>query len=212
MLKRLATSTPFKYHVPLPIHLHVSIDTFHSSGTWNSPSLSLSPPHPFTAGMKANGLVCRSRSATAVCVPDDPRLMILPRQRDKTLVERPRLVDVKCSRLGDPRRFSSGDGRSVTLPMVMKKERVPRKPSSGSNLISSFPPSNHHVFQVVVMRVSLHCQACAGKVRKHISKMEGVTSFSIELESKRVTVMGYVSPEGVLEKISKVKKAEFWPC
>lgn len=42
--------------------------------------------------------------------------------------------------------------------------------------------------------------------------MAGVTSFSIELESKRVTVMGYVSPEGVLEKISKVKKAEFWPC
>ncbi|CAL9043752.1 protein SODIUM POTASSIUM ROOT DEFECTIVE 1-like isoform X2 [Musa acuminata AAA Group] len=156
--------------------------------------------------MKANGLLCRSRSATAVCVPDDPRLMIVPRQLDRTL------VDVKCSRLGDPRRFSSGDGRSVTLPMVMKKERVPRKPSSGSNLISSFPPSNHHVFQVVVMRVSLHCQACAGKVRKHISKMEGVTSFSIELESKRVTVMGYVSPEGVLEKISKVKKAEFWPC
>lgn len=53
---------------------------------------------------------------------------------------------------------------------------------------------NHHIFQsnflstindfvivsvflfcqVVVMRVSLHCQACAGKVRKHISKMEGI--------------------------------------
>jgi len=36
----------------------------------------------------------------------------------------------------------------------------------------------------------------------------GVTSFSIDLESKKVTVMGHVSPAGVLESISKVKKAE----
>uniref|UniRef100_A0A452Z9H0 HMA domain-containing protein n=1 Tax=Aegilops tauschii subsp. strangulata TaxID=200361 RepID=A0A452Z9H0_AEGTS len=62
--------------------------------------------------------------------------------------------------------------------------------------------------QVVVMKVAIHCQGCAGKVRKHISKMEGVTSFSIDLESKKVTVMGHVSPAGVLESVSKVKKAE----
>ncbi|CAD6265521.1 unnamed protein product [Miscanthus lutarioriparius] len=62
--------------------------------------------------------------------------------------------------------------------------------------------------KVVVMKVAIHCQGCAGKVRKHISKMEGVTSFSIDLESKKVTVMGHVSPAGVLESISKVKKAE----
>ena len=35
----------------------------------------------------------------------------------------------------------------------------------------------------------------------------GVTSFSINLESK-VTVMGHVSRAGVLESISKVKKVE----
>lgn len=40
----------------------------------------------------------------------------------------------------------------------------------------------------------------------------GVTSFSIDLETKRVTVMGHVSPSGVLESISKVKKAELWSC
>lgn len=28
--------------------------------------------------------------------------------------------------------------------------------------------------QVVVMRVSLHCQGCASKVKKHLSKMEGI--------------------------------------
>jgi hypothetical protein len=29
------------------------------------------------------------------------------------------------------------------------------------------------LLQVVVMRVSIHCQGCAGKVKKHLSKMEG---------------------------------------
>jgi len=48
----------------------------------------------------------------------------------------------------------------------------------------------------------------------------GVTSFSINLESKKVTVMGHVSRAGVLESISKVKKVELlaglnpsrWKC
>lgn len=49
----------------------------------------------------------------------------------------------------------------------------------------------------------------------HVSNeltMTGVTSFSIDVESKRVTVMGHISPVGVLESISKVKRAEFWNC
>ncbi|KAM6581173.1 hypothetical protein CsatA_004947 [Cannabis sativa] len=85
------------------------------------------------------------------------------------------------------------------------QQRPPKPPQ----LIINSVPDN--VFQVVVMRVSLHCQGCAGKLKKHLSKMEGVTSFSIELETKRVTVMGHVSPVGVLESISKVRRAEFWP-
>ncbi|CAD6231349.1 unnamed protein product [Miscanthus lutarioriparius] len=43
--------------------------------------------------------------------------------------------------------------------------------------------------QVVVLRVSLHCKGCAGKVKKHISKMEGVTSFDIDIATKKVTVV-----------------------
>ncbi|XP_020086464.1 protein SODIUM POTASSIUM ROOT DEFECTIVE 3-like [Ananas comosus] len=65
--------------------------------------------------------------------------------------------------------------------------------------------------QVVVLRVSLHCKGCAGKVRKHISKMQGVTSFNIDLVAKKVTVIGDVTPLGVLNSISKVKNAQFWP-
>ncbi|PUZ56526.1 hypothetical protein GQ55_5G322800 [Panicum hallii var. hallii] len=65
--------------------------------------------------------------------------------------------------------------------------------------------------QVVVLRVSLHCKGCAGKVKKHISKMEGVSSFDIDIATKKVTVVGDVTPLGVLNSISKVKSAQFWP-
>lgn len=91
---------------------------------------------------------------------------------------------------------------------------------------------------MVVLRVSLHCKGCAGKVKKHISKMEGelslilslsltsssvsiintykhasnpgVTSFDIDIATKKVTVVGDVTPLGVLNSISKVKSAQFW--
>ncbi|XP_010554914.1 PREDICTED: protein SODIUM POTASSIUM ROOT DEFECTIVE 1 [Tarenaya hassleriana] len=65
--------------------------------------------------------------------------------------------------------------------------------------------------QVVVLRVSLHCKGCAGKVRKHLSRMKGVTSFNVDFAAKKVTVTGDVTPLGVLASVSKVKSAQFWP-
>ncbi|XP_050214037.1 protein SODIUM POTASSIUM ROOT DEFECTIVE 1-like [Mercurialis annua] len=101
---------------------------------------------------------------------------------------------------------------SVIVPTKSKYSRLVDSPLSlpPPTTNPQSPSSSHHLFQVVVMRVSLHCHGCAGKVKKHLSKMAGVTSFSIELEAKRVTVMGHISPVVVLESISKVKKAEFW--
>ncbi|XP_077211763.1 heavy metal-associated isoprenylated plant protein 45-like [Tasmannia lanceolata] len=65
--------------------------------------------------------------------------------------------------------------------------------------------------KMVVLRVSMHCNGCAKKVEKHISKMEGVTSFEVDLESKKVVVIGDILPFEVLECVSKVKNAELWP-
>nr|CAD1833941.1 unnamed protein product [Ananas comosus var. bracteatus] len=47
--------------------------------------------------------------------------------------------------------------------------------------------------KTVVLRVSMHCNGCARKVQKHISKMEGVTSFEVDLENKKVVVMGDIT-------------------
>ncbi|KAF1002037.1 hypothetical protein AG4045_029745 [Apium graveolens] len=62
--------------------------------------------------------------------------------------------------------------------------------------------------QVVVLRVSLHCRGCERKMRKHIFKMEGVTSFNIDFAAKKLTVVGNVTPLSVLASVSKVKKAQ----
>ncbi|CAN6280798.1 unnamed protein product [Urochloa humidicola] len=72
--------------------------------------------------------------------------------------------------------------------------------------------NTHAQEQVVVLKVSLHCKACAGKVKKHLSKMEGVTSFNIDFAAKKVTVVGDVTPLGVLNSVSKVKNAQLWPA
>ncbi|OVA18255.1 Heavy metal-associated domain [Macleaya cordata] len=41
--------------------------------------------------------------------------------------------------------------------------------------------------------------------------MKGVTSFSIDFAAKKVTVVGDVTPLGVLASVSRVKNAQFWP-
>ncbi|KAG8495607.1 hypothetical protein CXB51_013311 [Gossypium anomalum] len=64
--------------------------------------------------------------------------------------------------------------------------------------------------KMVVLRVSMHCHGCARKVEKHISKMDGVTSYKVDLENKRVVVIGDIIPFEVLESVSKVKNAELW--
>ncbi|CAN8247378.1 unnamed protein product [Cochlearia groenlandica] len=84
-------------------------------------------------------------------------------------------------------------------------------PFRDRNVTSSSSSSTSSSSCVVVMRVSIHCKGCEGKVRKHISKMEGVTSYTIDIATKKVTVVGKVTPMKVVESISKVKFAQLWP-
>lgn len=96
---------------------------------------------------------------------------------------------------------SSSSSSSIRLDLAKVDHQSP-------NLKSSRSRSRD---QVVELRVSIHCKGCEGKVRKHLSRMEGVRSFHIDLESKKVTVVGDVTPLSVLSSISKVKNAQLWP-
>nr|XP_043632847.1 protein SODIUM POTASSIUM ROOT DEFECTIVE 2 [Erigeron canadensis] len=83
--------------------------------------------------------------------------------------------------------------------------------TSSPSPVKSLPRSSSSISsdqQVVVLRVSLHCKGCEKKMRKHISKMEGVTSFNIDFMAKKVTVVGNITPLAVLASISKVKNAK----
>ncbi|KAL6882024.1 hypothetical protein ACP4OV_011496 [Aristida adscensionis] len=60
--------------------------------------------------------------------------------------------------------------------------------------------------KTVALKVSMHCHGCARKVEKQVSKLQGVVSFKVELENKKVTVVGNVDPVEVLESICKVMK------
>ncbi|CAH9091980.1 unnamed protein product [Cuscuta epithymum] len=85
--------------------------------------------------------------------------------------------------------------------------------NSASSSSSFHPPASASTNKVVVvLRVSLHCRGCEKKMRKHISKMQGVSSFNIDFVAKKVTVVGDVTPLGVLASISKVKTAQLWPA
>ncbi|KAK8485290.1 hypothetical protein V6N13_030095 [Hibiscus sabdariffa] len=92
------------------------------------------------------------------------------------------------------------------IQAVKQDQSTVSKPSACPSSSSQKPSKD----QVVVLRVSLHCKGCEGKVRKHLSRMEGVTSFSIDFPAKKVTIIGDVTPLGVLASVSKVKSAQFW--
>ncbi|KAL4576526.1 hypothetical protein LXL04_012621 [Taraxacum kok-saghyz] len=93
---------------------------------------------------------------------------------------------------------------------VEKKDdgHLPSSPPKTTPRSSSSLSSRSSNQQVVVLRVSLHCKGCEKKMRKHISKMEGVKDFTIDFMAKKVTVIGDVTPLAVLTSISKVKNAK----
>ncbi|KAI4349256.1 hypothetical protein L6164_009868 [Bauhinia variegata] len=114
------------------------------------------------------------------------------------------------------------DGLSDYEPVLAStpvdtKKKAPLVSQHDANLASKSMPSTSSrpksapSDQVVVLRVSLHCKGCEGKLRKHLSRMEGVTSFNIDFAAKKVTIVGDVTPLSVLASVSKVKNAQFWP-
>eukprot|EP01018_Ginkgo_biloba_P019328 Gb_33825 [translate_table: standard] len=67
--------------------------------------------------------------------------------------------------------------------------------------------------QTVVLKVGMSCQGCVGAVKRVLDKMEGVETFDVDLKDKKVTVIGNVKPEAVLQAVAKTgKETIFWPA
>ncbi|GLJ24903.1 hypothetical protein SUGI_0476490 [Cryptomeria japonica] len=66
--------------------------------------------------------------------------------------------------------------------------------------------------QTVVLKVGMSCQGCVGAVKRVLDKMEGVETYDVDLQEKKVTVKGNVKAEDVLQTVSKTgKQTTFWP-
>lgn len=59
----------------------------------------------------------------------------------------------------------------------------------------------------IILKVAMMCTGCSGAVERVLGKMEGVQSFDVNLETQKVTVVGTVTHEEVVEKIAKTGKA-----
>ncbi|XP_068339317.1 protein SODIUM POTASSIUM ROOT DEFECTIVE 2-like [Pyrus communis] len=173
--------------------IHDLTRTKSANGSSSSPSRFLLSDSPFIDRISEPD--CKNVSAAAFVPPQVPS-----KPRDSMSSNIPPQVPSK------PRVSTS----SNVPPQVPSKPRGSMS-SNGhcSTVLKSSSTSSRH--QVVVLRVSLHCKGCEGKVRKHLSKMEGVTSFSIDFQTKRVTVVGDVTTLGVLSSVSKVRKSQLWP-
>ncbi|XP_075509242.1 protein SODIUM POTASSIUM ROOT DEFECTIVE 2-like [Primulina tabacum] len=119
-----------------------------------------------------------------------------------------------CTRPGDfisppgSTRYLLSDKAVPSADPEPGSKQFPAEISKSEALKTEDPSSSPE--QVVVLRVSLHCRGCEKKMRKHISRMEGVTSFDIDFLAKKVTVVGNITPLSVLSSISKVKNAQLW--
>ncbi|XP_037446670.1 heavy metal-associated isoprenylated plant protein 45-like [Triticum dicoccoides] len=55
------------------------------------------------------------------------------------------------------------------------------------------------------MNVHMDCEGCEKRIRKAMSRLEGVSTVEIDMDMQKVTVTGYVERRRVL------RAAEFWP-
>lgn len=58
----------------------------------------------------------------------------------------------------------------------------------------------------VVLDVEMACSGCSGAVERVLKKLEGVESYDISLEKQKVVVKGSLTPQQVLEAVSKTGK------
>ncbi|XP_058205343.1 heavy metal-associated isoprenylated plant protein 45 [Rhododendron vialii] len=65
---------------------------------------------------------------------------------------------------------------------------------------------------IVELLVHMDCEGCEKRVRRAISKLDGVDSLEIDMDKQKVTVSGYVDQRKVLKVVRRTgRKAEFWP-
>ncbi|XP_073314338.1 heavy metal-associated isoprenylated plant protein 29-like [Primulina huaijiensis] len=65
---------------------------------------------------------------------------------------------------------------------------------------------------IVEMRVHMDCHGCESKVKKALSKLDGVDNIDIDMDMQKVTVTGWADAKKVLKAVRRAgRNAELWP-
>ncbi|KAI3968563.1 hypothetical protein MKW92_047579 [Papaver armeniacum] len=162
--------------------------------------------------MKRIDILCASQASKTICSSMDHQ-SVVRHHTDGNIVGNSRAIDRHNPHLRDTIRRSregllNNNDTNIINPSsssfsASTYHSLPKKLTKSKSKTKSKPYHNKENQEKKTR--------CAGKVRKHISRMEGVTSFSIDFPSKKVTVIGNVTPLSVLASVSRVKSAQFWP-
>ncbi|KAL9361218.1 hypothetical protein Peur_044003 [Populus x canadensis] len=69
-----------------------------------------------------------------------------------------------------------------------------------------------NALSTVELLVHMDCEGCEKRIRRAISKIDGVDSLEIDMDKQKVTVKGYVDQRKVLKVVRRTgRRAEFWP-
>ncbi|KAI3737436.1 hypothetical protein L2E82_27439 [Cichorium intybus] len=88
----------------------------------------------------------------------------------------------------------------VPKPPINQPKKIEDKEASKSDEKKEEAPPQ--VF-TVVLKVHMHCEACAQVIRKRILKMKGVESAEADLKSSQVAVKGTFQPPQLVEYVTK---------
>ncbi|WOL03313.1 hypothetical protein Cni_G12033 [Canna indica] len=67
-------------------------------------------------------------------------------------------------------------------------------------------------YQILVLKVSIHCEGCKRQVKRALQHIEGVYKISIDSQQQKVVITGSVTADVLLKKLAKAgKRAELWP-
>ncbi|XP_062113852.1 heavy metal-associated isoprenylated plant protein 45 isoform X1 [Humulus lupulus] len=70
----------------------------------------------------------------------------------------------------------------------------------------------NNAMSIVELLVHMDCEGCEKRIRRAISKIQGVDSLEIDMDQQKVRVSGYVDQRKVLKVVRRTgRKAEFWP-
>jgi copper chaperone len=60
--------------------------------------------------------------------------------------------------------------------------------------------------EVMEFKVTMHCEGCAGSVRRGLKRIPGVQSYTVDYAQQKATVVGTADPEEIMSQIRKSGK------